>query len=200
MIVKEMEKIMAYLDKYLEQEDCLVLNMNNDGLEMYVEVLLYAPTEKYPFWKLITLGASDYKMPRKAKSRARRNEYMLFVDGSVDLMVPKTLQWYYLQLLKIASHAQFHETHLTAGDCVEWLGEEGSAVEGAHLSVPAIIQGGKGHVFCPRLFKKIVFLQALLATREELDSLRKGEVKRLCTKEGTPRFLSEKTPKTQDEN
>ena len=200
MIVKEMEKIMAYLDKYLEQEDWLVLNMNNDGLEMYVEVLLYEPTEKYPFWKLITLGASDYKMPRKAKSRARRNEYMLFVDGSVDLMVPKTLQWYYLQLLKIASHAQFHETHLTAGDCVEWLEEEGSSVVGAHLSVPAIIQGGKGHVFCPRLFKKIVFLQALLATREELDSLRKGEVKRLCTKEGTPRYLSKKSPKKQEEN
>lgn len=200
MIVKEMEKIMAYLDKYLEQEDCLVLNMNNDGLEMYVEVLLYEPTEKYPFWKLITLGASDYKMPRKTKSKARRNEYMLFVDGSVDLMVPKTLQWYYLQLLKIASHAQFRETHLTAGDCVEWLEEEGSAVVGAHLSVPAIIQGGKGHVFCPRLFKKIVFLQALLATREELDSLRKGEVKRLCTKEGTPRYLSKKTPKKQEEN
>lgn len=200
MIVKEMEKIMAYLDKYLEQEDCLVLNMNNDGLEMYVEVLLYEPTEKYPFWKLITLGASDYKMPRKTKSKARRNEYILFVDGSVDLMVPKTLQWYYLQLLKIASHAQFHETHLTAGDCVEWLEEEGSSVVGAHLSVPAIIQGGKGHVFCPRLFKKIVFLQALLATREELDSLRKGEVKRLCTKEGTPRYLSKKTPKKQEEN
>ena len=200
MIVKEIEKMMGYLDKYLDQEDCLVLNMNNDGLEMYVEVLLYEPTEKYPFWKLITMGASDYKMPRKAKSKARRNEYMLFVDGDIDLMVPKTLKWYYLQLLKIASHAQFKGIHLTAGDCVEWLEEGESDIEGAYLSVPLIIQEGKGNILRPKLFKKIALLQAVLVTREELNALSNGQEKVLYTEQNKPRFLSKKTLKKQNEN
>lgn len=54
---------MKHFDKYFEQSDCVVLHpIVDDGF--HVDVLLYEPNEKYPFWKLVSTGASDYEMPK----------------------------------------------------------------------------------------------------------------------------------------
>lgn len=38
-----------------------------------------------PFWKLVTAGASDYKMSAPRGVLGKRNEYMMFIDASEDM-------------------------------------------------------------------------------------------------------------------
>ena len=62
MNVKEMNKFTKHCDKYFEQTDCMVIHPSTDD-KLHIDILLYKPSRKYPFWKLVTMGASDYKMP-----------------------------------------------------------------------------------------------------------------------------------------
>lgn len=48
-------------------------------MEPHIDALLYAPNEAYPFWKLVTAGASDYKMSAPRGALGKRNEYMMFM-------------------------------------------------------------------------------------------------------------------------
>ena len=54
-------------------------------LELVISLLKYPPTEKYPFWKLVTMGASDFRMRKLPGSLGDRNEYIMFIDPSVDM-------------------------------------------------------------------------------------------------------------------
>ena len=81
---KEMDKLIKHFDTYFEQSDCTVLHPVVSG-KLHIDVLLYKPSEKYPFWKLVTLGASDYKMPKRENTVGQFNEYIMFVDKDVNL-------------------------------------------------------------------------------------------------------------------
>ena len=61
MRVKQMDKLIKHFDTYFEQSDCTVLHPIVDN-GFHIDVLVYKPTVEYPFWKLVTMGASDYKM------------------------------------------------------------------------------------------------------------------------------------------
>ena len=50
--------------------------------EFHIDILLYGPTDKFPYWKMVTMGAGDYQMPPAKNTIARRNEY-LYTDASV---------------------------------------------------------------------------------------------------------------------
>ena len=53
MKTKKMNKLIKHFDFYFEQNDCMVIHpIVDDGF--HIDVLLYKPTEKYPFWKLVT--------------------------------------------------------------------------------------------------------------------------------------------------
>ena len=70
---KEMDKLIKHFDQYFEQKDCTILHpVVDDGY--HIDVLLYEPNKKYPFWKLVTMGASDYKMPKSPNSFGQFNE------------------------------------------------------------------------------------------------------------------------------
>ena len=84
MKTKEMDKLIKHFDTYFEQDDSTVLHpIVDDGL--HIDVLMYAPNEKYPFWKLVTMGASDYKMPPIQNTVGLNNEYIMFIDSEIDL-------------------------------------------------------------------------------------------------------------------
>lgn len=57
MNVKEMDKLAAHFNKYFGQDDCNVLHLFD--LTPHIDTLLYKPTEKYPFWKMVSMGAGD---------------------------------------------------------------------------------------------------------------------------------------------
>ena len=48
-----------------------------------ITTLVFKPTDEMPFWKLCTIGASDYLMPEReigwGRKANRRNEYMMLI-------------------------------------------------------------------------------------------------------------------------
>ena len=119
MKTKEMDKLTKHCDLYFEQNDCMVLHPVVDN-GLHIDVLVYKPNEKYPFWKLVTMGASDYKMPACQNTVGLYNEYMMFVDEKIDLTDKEVINWYYNKLLLVATFAYYNKTHITYGHSFEW--------------------------------------------------------------------------------
>ncbi|MBQ6655125.1 MAG: suppressor of fused domain protein [Erysipelotrichaceae bacterium] len=168
MNVKEMDKLTEHFDRYFQQNDCEV--MHPLELDPHIDVLVYKPNEKYHFWKLATMGASDYKMKANF-SLGNRNEYLMFVDADEDLDDKDVLHWYYTQLMEIALYPVTHDSYLTVGHSIEWKPEEGEEMIGAFIDFPMIIED-TGILRCKLgLMKTAVCLQTVLLNRQEMDQL-----------------------------
>lgn len=198
MNMKEMEKFTAHCDRYFEQSDCTVLHPVVDN-GFHVDVLLYKPTEKYPFWKLVTMGASDYKMPKIPNTVGLFNEYIMFVDKDEDLTDRETVAWYHAKLSMIASYAKFCNTHITYGHSFEWENEDPEdEMIAAFVEFPQVIPD-VGMLRCKTgLFKSVACLQVVLLNKADLEKLMKIGPQAFSAylypeEEGQPsHFLSEK--------
>ena len=168
---KEMEKIIAHFDQYFEQSDSMVLHPVVDG-GYHVDVLLYHPSKKYPFWKLVTMGASDYKMPKIADTISQYNEYIMFVHSDEDLNDRDILSWYHNKLLMIASFAYYNQTHITYAHSFEWENEDADdEMVAAFIEFPQVVED-IGMLRCKLgMLKTVACLQTVLLNREELDRL-----------------------------
>lgn len=168
---REMEKFIAHCEKYFEQKTEMVLHPSNkDGL--HIDILRFEPTEKYPFWKLVTMGASDYKMPKQKVSLGDRNEYMMFIHSDEDLRDKDTLSWYGDILASIAMYPANTKTAVSYAHSIEWgEPEPGCDMEGAFLEMPQAIESTD--ILRCKLgpFKTVVCLQVVTLTRAEIDKL-----------------------------
>lgn len=171
MRIKTMDKITMHFDTYFEQDDSVVLHpIVDDGL--HVDVLLYKPNKKYPFWKLVTLGASDYKMPEVSNTLGCNNEYIMFVDSSVDLSDKEIVMWYYEKLLMVAKFAYYNKTHITYCHSFEWENDDkNDEMVAAFIEFPQIIGTTKILKCKVGLMKEVVCLQVVLLNKEELGKL-----------------------------
>ena len=169
MKAKAMDKLVRHLNTYFEQDDCMVSHPVVDN-GFHVDILVYKPNEKYPFWKLVSMGASDYKMPKIDNTLGLYNEYMMFVDPDVDLEDKQILAWYHNMLSMIASYPYFTHTHVTYSHSLEWAQEDpGEEMIGAFIEFPQIIED-TGLLRCKLgLFKTVICLQVVLLNRAELD-------------------------------
>lgn len=169
MKAKAMDKLVRHLNTYFEQDDCMVSHPVVDN-GFHVDILVYKPNEKYPFWKLVSMGASDYKMPKIDNTLGLYNEYMMFVDPDVDLEDKQILAWYHNMLSMIASYPYFTHTHVTYSHSLEWAQEDpGEEMIGAFIEFPQIIED-TGLLRCKLgLFKTVTCLQVVLLNRAELD-------------------------------
>ncbi|MBQ7343169.1 MAG: suppressor of fused domain protein [Clostridia bacterium] len=174
MKVKEMEALTKHFDKYFEQSDSMVLHPIVDA-GFHVDVLVYKPTEKYPFWKLATMGASDYKMPKIQNTVGSNNEYVMFVDKEEDLSDKETLVWYYNKLMLVATFAYYNKTHITYSHSFEWKNEDpDDEMIAAFIEFPQVIEDA-GILRCKTgLFKTATCLQVVLLNGGELEMLIKG--------------------------
>lgn len=173
MKTKEMDKLIKHFDTYFEQDDSIVLHpIVDDGL--HIDVLMYKPNGKYPFWKLVTMGVSDYKMPPIQNTVGLNNEYMMFVDSEVNLEDKETLMWYYNKLLMVADFAYYNKTHITYAHSFEWENEDpDDEMIAAFIEFPQII-GTTAILKCKLgLMKTVVCLQVVLLNKEELEKLMK---------------------------
>lgn len=178
MNIKEMEKLTRHFDKYFEQTDSQVLHPVVSG-ESHIDALLYKPTPKYPFWKLATMGASDYRLPHK-NAVAQYNEYIMFIDQSIDMLNTITASWYYFKLIDIASFAKNNSSNITYGHSLEWSNTNEEMV-GAYIDMPQIIIDA-GILRCKLgLLKTVACLQVVLLNKAEINYL---------LKVGTERFSS----------
>ncbi len=169
MTTKEMDKLIAHCDRYFGQTEPMILH--HLVQEPHVDVLRYPPNEAYPFWKLVTMGASDFFMPRTKPTLGNRNEYVMFIDPQEDLEDPSTVGWYVDRLYLLAVYPRMQNIHVTYGHSVEWGEEEDSNMVSAFLEMPQIIPN-VGFLRCKLgLLKKTVLLQAIPLTRQETDRL-----------------------------
>lgn len=167
---REMKKFEAHCSKYLQQDNCMV--MHSDTIrDPHIDFLKYPPNDHLPYWKLVTMGASDIKMPNQSNTLGDRNEYIVFISPDTNLDDYQTFAWFANKLLMIAKYPQYAKAHITYGHSVEWGDEDGSDMVSAFLEMPQIL----GSPECMRcnlsMFKKIVILQPIMLTREETNRL-----------------------------
>ena len=86
------KKLYEHYLKILRQEPSFSMQMKQgqeaSGLK-HVTTFVFCPTKEMPFWKLCTIGASDYMMPKRnigcGRLANRRNEYMMFISPQVEI-------------------------------------------------------------------------------------------------------------------
>lgn len=168
----EMNKLMAHCSHYFQQGEPRVIH-NPTLVNPHIDVLLYEPSEAFPFWKMVTMGASDFKMPDAPKPFGNRNEYMMFVDGSVDLEDRDVTEWYYNRLMEVAFYPIEEKCCITYGHSLEWgeYEEEPSDIVGAFIEMPQILEDIESLKCKTGPFKTITCLQVVLLTRAEIDQL-----------------------------
>ena len=197
MKTKEMDKIVKHFDKYFEQTDSMVLHPIIDN-GFHVDVLLYKPNEKYPFWKLVTMGASDYKMPPVSNTISQYNEYIMFVHADVRLDDQEIVSWYFNKLVMIASFARFNKCHITYGHSFEWQNDDTEdEMIAAFIEFPQIVETVEILRCKTSLFKTVACLQVVLLNKDDLAKLMEIGPQAFSEylypeDDGKPHFLSEK--------
>ena len=197
MKTKEMDKIVKHFDKYFEQTDSMVLHPIIDN-GFHVDVLLYKPNEKYPFWKLVTMGASDYKMPPVSNTISQYNEYIMFVHADVRLDDQEIVSWYFNKLVMIASFARFNKCHSTYGHSFEWQNDDTEdEMIAAFIEFPQIVETVEMLRCKTSLFKTVACLQVVLLNKDDLAKLMEIGPQAFSEylypeDDGKPHFLSEK--------
>ena len=169
MRTEAMDRWAEHCCHYFEQPsaDCTVLHPTNHR-KLHIDMLLFPPNEIYPFWKLATMGASDYKLPL---TFCRRNEFVMFISEDRDLRERETLTWYCDVLLSIALYPAENHIVMTAGHSIIWGRQEGTDMFGAFLSLPFAVKDTGFHR-CSLGFSRETFcLQATLLTEEECKCL-----------------------------
>ncbi len=171
MNVKEMTRLTEHFDKYFEQSDSVVIHPI--VMTPHIDALLYKPTDKYPFWKLVSMGASDYKMPEPANNLGNRNEYIMMIDPKEDMNDPAVAAWYYSKLIETAAYPQMEKCSLTFGHSIEWKPEDNEEMVGVYIDFPQIIEN-TGILRCKlSMFKTVVCLMVILINRAEMETLLK---------------------------
>lgn len=169
MTNKEMDKLIGHFDRYLGQSDCTVFHPTD--MDPHIDILLYAPTDKLPYWKLVTMGASDYRMPVKNPPLGDRNEYVMFVDAREELTDRSVFDRYAVFLMEVAHYPVSNRCYISYGHSVEWAPQDGEEMICAFLELPQVIDD-PGVVRCRLgLLKTAICLQVVLLTREETDRL-----------------------------
>lgn len=162
MKVKHMDKLMDHLDFYFEQQEPSVYH--SDFMIPHIDILKYEPTEKYPFYKLVTMGASDYKLS-KINTIGRYNEYMVFVDKDA---TQQELMWHVELLTMIASFPFETNESISYRHSLELPDDENSNMKGVIITLPKVIKNA-GILSCKIGFKTVKCLQLIPLTKEELD-------------------------------
>lgn len=167
---REMDRFVAHCNKFLMNEDPKVFH-SDEIQNPHIDILKYPPNDHLPYWKLITMGASDIKMPHLDNTLGDRNEYIMFISPDINLDDHQIFAWFGYKLLMIAKYPQYAKTHITYGHSMEWSEEDGSDMVAAYLEMPQIL----GSPECMRcklsMFRKVVLLQPVMLTREETNHL-----------------------------
>ena len=192
---REMEKLTEHFDTYFRQKDCTVLHPV--AMEPHIDALLYKPNEAFPYWKLVTMGASDYKMTAPKYALGDRNEYVMFIDPSEDMTNKEIANWYFNKLLGIARYPIATKSFITYGHSVEWAPNNEEEMVSAFLEMPQVLEN-VGVLRCKMgLLKNVICLQVVLLNREETNKLLQIGPQRfsefLYPDVGDPHFLCERS-------
>ena len=171
MKLRQMDKFTAHCDHYFGQENTMVLHMADESA-LHIDILLYEPNKEYPFWKLVTMGASDYTMPKKENTFGCNNEYIMFIHKSVDLKDKNVLDWYVQHLFSIGYFAYENHVHVTYGNSFDIKTSDEEEMVCCFIELPQVIRDS-GILRCKvGLLKTITCLQVVLLTKDEFEKLK----------------------------
>jgi hypothetical protein len=131
---RQVDRLAAHFDKYFEQSRAGVMRSN--AIED-LQVFLYAPTQKYPFWKMVTAGASD------VICEGERTEAMIFIDGRTPLMQdartvnPQEIAWYFNVLVNAALYPKMSGQPIRYRKVIEF--DCGEGMKGVTALLPKVI-------------------------------------------------------------
>lgn len=164
---KNINKLAAHFDRYFNQISEKVIYSELDT-GYVIDVMVYEPTDELPFYKLVTVGASDYKCKFRANSiLTPYNEYMMFVSKDVDLLEDDNWSWYYNKLMLAALYPKETDSFLTYQSMVNLGEDKESDMTGVYITFPQIInEAGILHAKLG-ILKKVTCLQVMPITKKE---------------------------------
>ena len=125
---KRHQKLYEHYQNVLGQKPTFSLKLKKNVLPNDMKPIttyVFEPTKELPFWKLCTIGASDYLMPERnigcGRKANRRNEYMMFI--SPDVKVDETAtEWLVLNsmLWSTAEYAFNEKDNITVSDTIDF--------------------------------------------------------------------------------
>lgn len=201
---KEQKRFIRHCEKYFGQK-CKGKLAQQGNYEIEVEVLLFAPNKKYPFWKMVTMGVSDYQMPNANPALPDRNEYMLFFDKYVLVEEGRTdWFWYYEFLMRTATYAYFNKCYVSFAHSIDINTREQTDMVAANILLPEVIRDTKILRCKLAKDKTCACLQVMPITEDELQEKLKIGAKNFVDKfypqDGEMMFLAEKKRKGEENN
>lgn len=181
---KKHQKLYEHYVDIMGKEPIFSLQLKKDVLSDVAEQMkpvttyVFEPTDELPFWKLCTIGASDYLMPERdigfGRKSNRRNEYMMLIAPEVEVSEDST-EWLFLNSLlwSTAAYAFNEKDNLTVSDTID-MGIDGK-YRGVVLLLPEVFK-------TPRIVKCYItknkyfsIFQVMPVTKEQLaKKLKKG--------------------------
>ncbi len=187
---KKHQKLYEHYVGVLGEEPIFGMQLKKDVLSDVAEQMkpvttyVFEPTDELPFWKLCTIGASDYLMPERdigwGRKANRRNEYMMFISPEVEVSDPTDNEnadtgWLFLNSLlwATAEYAFNQKDNITVSDTID-MGLDGK-YRGVVLLLPEVFK-------TPRIVKCYItknkyvsIFQVMPVTKEQLaKKLKKG--------------------------
>ena len=188
-----MDRWTRHCGLYFHQDpetECMVLHPENSR-KPHIDMLLFRPNELYPFYKLCTMGASDYKLPM---TFCCRNEWIMFLSPEENLK--NNLSWFSDVLLSVALYPMENHMALTWGHSIVWGRQPETDMVGAYLDLPYPIEGSGFSVCTLGPLKKAQCLQVTLLTEEEIQKLIRLGPEKFCDflypQKGKPHFFSQR--------
>lgn len=194
MTDKQRQKLIEHYEHYLGSPH--LMGLRNHEIEgSPIDVLIFAPNKQYPYWKLVTIGASDNIVAGKF-----RQEYMMFIPERERIMNtlsetnPAVLNWYYSLLMNAAMGPRKGRSAIYR--TVVGMEFPDSDMKGYMLMLPANLKD-TGVLYCKLNENKVVMsLNVMPLTGEEVEMARRegneSLEQYLQPQRGYIHFLSEK--------
>ena len=181
MGTKRHQKLYEHYQNVLGQKPTFSLKLKKNVLPNDMKPIItyvFEPTKELRFWKLCTIGASDYLMPERnigwGRKANRRNEYMMFI--SPDVKVDETAtEWLVLNsmLWSTAEYAFNEKDNITVSDTIDF-GLKGKYC-GTVLLLPEVFKTPNIVKCFISKHKYISIFQVMPITKEQLSKkLKKG--------------------------
>ena len=169
------KKLYEHYLKILRQKPSFSMQMKQgqeaSGLK-HVTTFVFCPTNEMPFWKLCTIGASDYMMPKRnigcGRLANRRNEYIMFVSPQVEIS-QSSVEWLKLNALlwHIADYAYTEKENVTVSDTFDVSFNEKYC--GAVLLLPELLDSSSSVKCYISKNKFVSIFQVMPVTKEMMD-------------------------------
>ena len=191
---KELNNLIGHFQYCFNQECSKIYTTDNDD-ELKVDFLLFEPNEDFPFYKVVSAGASDYQMPQSNGLLPNRNEYIIFLSKDFNIQSDE-FNWYLNLINYVATYAYYVKASITYSHAIDIKQLNNEKYPAVFINFPEIYNDSYILRCKLSMFKTCACLQLMPMTNQELDELTQyGVAKILDTyypKEGKPIFLADR--------